>query len=64
MPLCIFFPKMSAYREDFDETKDISFDKRWWIIRKIQWNLGKILKIVLKKNLTVNLFLQWKISKN
>ena len=24
-PLCIFLPKMSAYRKDFDETKYISF---------------------------------------
>ena len=24
-PLCIFIPKMSAYRRDFDETKYISF---------------------------------------
>ena len=24
-PLCIFLPKMSAYRRDFDKTKCISF---------------------------------------
>ena len=24
-PLCIFLPKMSAYRKDFDETKFMSF---------------------------------------
>ena len=24
-PLCLFFPKMSGYRRDFDETKYISF---------------------------------------
>ena len=24
-PLCIFFPKMSTYRRDFDETKYLSF---------------------------------------
>ena len=24
-PLCIFFPKMSAYRKDFDKTKCMSF---------------------------------------
>ena len=24
-PLCIFLPKMTAYRKDFDETKYISF---------------------------------------
>ena len=24
-PLCIFFPKMSAYRIDFDKTRCISF---------------------------------------
>ena len=26
-PLCIFLPKISAYRRDFDETKYVSFDK-------------------------------------
>ena len=25
MPLCIFLPKMSAYRKDFDETRYVSF---------------------------------------
>ena len=25
MPLCIFLPKMSAYRRDFYETKHMSF---------------------------------------
>ena len=24
-PLCVYLPKMTAYREDFDETKYISF---------------------------------------
>ena len=27
-PFCIFLPKMSAYRRDFDETKYMFFDKR------------------------------------
>ena len=27
-PFCIFLPKMSAYRRDFDETIYIFFDKR------------------------------------
>ena len=27
-PLCIFLPKMSAYRKDFDETRYVFFDKR------------------------------------
>ena len=27
-PLCIFLPKMSAYKRDFDETKYVFFDKR------------------------------------
>ena len=37
---------MSAYRRSFCETKyiHIYFNKRWWIIRKVQWNLGKSLK--------------------
>ena len=25
IPLCIFLPKMGAYRKDFDETKHMSF---------------------------------------
>ena len=29
-PLCIFLPKMTASRKDFDQTKYVSFfDKRW-----------------------------------
>ena len=24
-PLCVFLPKMTAYRKDFDETKYVSF---------------------------------------
>ena len=27
-PLCIFLPKMSTYRKDFDETKYITFFKK------------------------------------
>ena len=38
-PLCMFLPKMSAYRRDFDETKYISF----------------LIKVVSKKNLIVSL---------
>ena len=41
-PLCIFLPKMSAYRKDCDETKYVSFlikdDK---LLRKIQCTLRK-----------------------
>ena len=31
-PLCIFLPKVSAYRRDFDKTKYMSFlikDEKW-----------------------------------
>ena len=34
--LCIFLPKMSAYRRDFNDTKYMSFfSKQRWIITKI-----------------------------
>ena len=48
--LCIFLPKMSAYRKDFDETKYMSFYDR-----KIM-KFGKKLKIVSKKISIVNLY--------
>ena len=31
-PLWIFFPKRSAYRKDFDETKYAIFDERRWLL--------------------------------
>ena len=34
--------KISPYSRDIDKTKYVFFDKRWWIIRKIQWNSGKV----------------------
>ena len=40
-PLCIFFPKMSAYRRDFDETKHISLLIKDDELLEKQWNLGK-----------------------
>ena len=53
-PLCIFLPKMSAYRKYFDETKYMYFlikdDK---LLEKYN-EFGKKLKIVSKKILIVN----------
>ena len=40
-PLCIFFPKMSAYRRDFDETKYIPFLIKDDKLLEKQWDLGK-----------------------
>ena len=48
-PLCTFFPKMSAYIRDFDETKHMSFlmqdDKLWekynQIWEKVKHNIKK-----------------------
>ena len=33
--LCILLPIIRASNRDFDETKYVFFDKRWWIVRKI-----------------------------
>ena len=40
-PLCIFSPKMSAYRRDFDETKYIPFLIKDDKLLEKQWDLGK-----------------------
>ena len=53
-PLCIFLPKISAYRRDFDETKYISFlikDDR--LLEKYN-KIWKALKTVSKNNLIVS----------
>ena len=57
-PLCIFLPRMSTYRRDFDETKSISLNYLSVLMMNCQENtikLGKKSATLLKKNLTVNL---------
>ena len=51
-PLCIFLPKTSAFRRDFDETKYISFLIKDDNYLKNTIKFGKKLKIVSKKNLS------------
>ena len=52
--LCIFLPRMSAHKRDFDEVKYMFFfikdDELWKNIMKF----GKKLKTVSKKNIIVN----------
>ena len=58
-PLCIFLPKMSAYRRDFDETKYMSF------LIKDDELLEKYNEIWEKvKNSSRKNLIQWKISKS
>ena len=55
-PLCIFIPKMSAYRRDFDENKYMSF--LIWddeLLEKYN-EIFKNVKIVSNRNLIVNLY--------
>ena len=55
-PLCIFLPKVSAYRRDFDKTKYMSFlikDEKWLEKYSEIWKKSATLS---KKNLTVNLY--------
>ena len=55
--LCIFLPKMSAYRKDFDKTKYMSFyDRKMMNYLKNIMKFGKMLKIVSKKISIVNLY--------
>ena len=52
--LCIFLPKYSAYRREFDQTKDISFlVKDDGLLENIM-KFGKKLKMTFIKNLIVN----------
>ena len=55
-PLCIFIPKMSAYRRDFDENEHMSF--LIWddeLLEKYN-EIFKNVKIVSNRNLIVNLY--------
>ena len=53
-PLCIFVPKISAYRKDFDDTKYISFLVKDNELLKKYNKIWKKLKNSVKKNLIVN----------
>ena len=56
-PLCTFFPKMSGYKKDFDQTKYISFLLKNELLEN-RIKLGKRLKIVSKTNLAVNQYIK------
>ena len=56
-PLCIFLPKMSTYRRDFDKTKCISFlikDEK--LLEKYKEIWKKKSATLPKKNLTATLY--------
>ena len=48
-----FSPKWLDIENTLMKLNIYLFNKRQWIIRKMQWNFGKKLKIVLGKNLIV-----------
>ena len=52
--LCIFLPKLSTYRRDFDETKYLSFLIKDDELSENIMKFGRRLKIVSSKTLTVN----------
>ena len=52
--LCVFLPKMSAYRTDFDETKCIYFLIKNDSYYKNVMKFGRSLKIASRKNLIIN----------
>ena len=52
-PLWIIFPKMIAYRRDFDETEYFFFDKKWIIAKSIIKSWIK-LRITSKKDFAVS----------
>ena len=51
---CIFLPKMSAYKRDFDETKYISFSIKDDELLEKYCKIWEKVKNSLKKNLIVN----------
>ena len=55
-PLCVFLPKMRTYRKDFHETQYMYFLIKDELLEKYN-EIGKKLKLVSKKNLTV-IFIQ------
>ena len=55
--LCIFLPKMSAYRRNFDKTKCMSFlikDEK--LLEKYNEIWKKVHNVIKKKNLTATLY--------
>ena len=50
-PLCIFLPKMRAYRKDFDETKYISFLKKDNELLEKYNEIWEKVKNILKKRI-------------
>ena len=62
--LCIFPPRMKAYRGDFGETKYMSFlIKDDQLSEKYNEIWGKVGKAIKKKNLIVNLFTTKNVQK-
>ena len=61
-PLCIFRPKMSIYKRDFDKTRCMYYSIKDEILLKNIMKFEKKLVISTKKNLTVNLNLIKNIS--
>ena len=55
-PLCLFFPKMSGYRRDFDETKYISFLIQDDELLEKYNEICEKLEKASKKNLIVQLY--------
>ena len=55
-PVCIFLPKMNAYRKDFDKTKCMSFLIKDENLLEKYNEIWKKSTILSKKNLTVNLY--------
>ena len=55
-PLCLFFPKMSGYRRDFDETKYISFLIQDDELLEKYNEICEKLEKASKKNLIVKLY--------
>ena len=60
-PLCIYLPKMRAYRKDFDETKYNLFLIKDDELFKNTIKFGKTLEITSKKNLIENQFIMNRI---
>ena len=55
-PVCIFLPKMNAYRKYFDKTKCMSFLIKDENLLEKYNEIWKKSTILSKKNLTVNLY--------
>ena len=63
-PLCIFLPKMSTYRRDFDKTKCISFlikDEK--LLEKYK-EIWKKSQQHYQKGIWQQPYIQWKVCEN